>query len=207
VATEEALMISADDVDGLLEDIFEGHKDLAVFVAGGKYYYLADDKGNFCIDVRPEYRSYVESGVMDSSLYDQAVSEFRGGVPVLEVNTFQRYLDNNSVNVYSLEWMVRFFTYGYSAAYLGEFHNHIEAVLSGHAKPRLDECEKMRMRLPRFYVDLDSKVFRHVDWDRFHESYVPSDWDGQASGSFAELIPKEQRYWVVDGMDFWTLYA
>lgn len=41
------------DFDSLLENIFEGRKDLAVFVVGGRCYYLADDKENFCVDVRP----------------------------------------------------------------------------------------------------------------------------------------------------------
>jgi hypothetical protein len=195
------------DFDSLLENIFEGRKDLAVFVVGGRCYYLADDKENFCIDVRPEYREYVERGVMDGDLYDAAISAFRGGVPVLDVNTFQRYLDNNGVEVYSSAWMGDFFKYGHSVAYFAEFYRHIEDVLSGSAEARLDEWDKLRMRLPRFYINLDDRTFQHVDWDRSHESYVPSDWNAKASSEFGELIPSEEKYWIVDGMDFWRLQS
>jgi len=193
--------------DGLLDSIFEGWKDLAVFVVGGRYYYLADDKENFCIDVRPEYRAYVERGVMDAALYESAVSAFRGGVPVLDVSTFQCYLDNNKVEVYSLAWMGDFFKYGHSVVYLAELYRHIEDVLSGRAEARFEDWDKLRMRLPRFYINLDSKILRHIDWDRFHESNVPSDWDAQASSEFGQWIPDEKKYWVVDGMDFWKLQS
>lgn len=200
-------MSSVSDFDSLLESVFEGRKDLALFVVGGKFHYLADDKENFCIDVRPEYKDYVERGVMGSELYEAAVSAFRGGVPVLDVNTFKSYLDNNEVEVYSVSWMSDFFTYGYSRVYLAEFYRHVEDVLSGRAEARLGEWDRLRMRLPRFYINLDDKLFQHVDWDRSHESYVPSDWSAQASSEFGTLIPGRERYWLVDGMDFWKLQA
>jgi len=200
-------MSSVNDFDDLLDDIFEGRRDLAVFIVGGRYYYLADDKENFCIDVRPEYRGYVERGVMDSSLYDAAISAFRGGVPVLNVNTFQSYLDATEVKVRSSAWMSDFFQYGHSVAYFAEFYKHMEDVLSGRAEARLDEWDKLRMRLPRFYINFDDKTLQHVDWDRSHESYVPSDWNAKASSEFGELIPNEEKYWIVDGMDFWRLQS
>jgi len=200
-------MSLVNDFDSLLENIFEGRKDLALFVVGSRCYYLADDKENFCIDVRPEYRGYVERGAMDGELYDAAISAFRGGVPILDVNKFQRYLDNNGVNVCSSEWMGEFFKYGHSAVYFVELYRHIEDVLSGRAEARLDEWGKLRVRLPRFYINLDSKIFQHVDWDRSHESYVPSDWNAKASSEFGGLIPDEDKYWIVDGMDFWSLQS
>ena len=195
------------DLNDVLHDIFEGQKEVAVFVVSGKYYYVVDDKENYCIDVGMEYKAYIDSGDMDAGLYDEAVANFRSGIPVLDVNTFSQYLDAGSVIDFSVEDMRGFFRFGYSPEYLFEIYRHVEAIVSNDAEGRLDELDKLRMRLPKFFIDLDNKVLRHTDWDRVHEDYAPLGWDAKASSDFDKLIPAENKYWVVNDMDFWILYS
>ncbi len=72
----------------LLSDLFDGEKAIAVFVVKGKHYYLIDNKENYCIDVRSEYKNYIDKGLMKESLYDEAISLFRNGIPVLTEDNF-----------------------------------------------------------------------------------------------------------------------
>ncbi|WP_411381641.1 hypothetical protein [Pseudomonas sp. MPB26] len=195
------------DFNDVLHDIFEGRKDVAVFVVGGKYYYVVDDKENYCIDVEIEYKAYLAAGEIDENFYDEAVANFRGGIPVLDINTFSRYLDTASVAKFSVEKMRDFFCFGHSPEQLFNIYRHIEAILSNEAEGRLNELDQLRMRLPKFFIDLDNKVLRHTDWDRAHEDYAPLDWDAKASSDFDELISTENQYWVVNGMNFWILHA
>lgn len=126
---------------------------------------------------------------------------------MLDVNTFSQYLDAGSVIEFSVEDMRGFFHFGYSAEYLFEIYRHVEAIVSNDAEGRLDELDKLRMRLPKFFIDLDNKVLRHTDWDRAHEDYALLGWDAKASSDFDKLIPAENKYWVVNDMDFWILYS
>ncbi|HEN3664352.1 TPA: hypothetical protein U5E42_004189, partial [Yersinia enterocolitica] len=114
----------------LLSDLFDGEKAIAVFVVKGKHYYLIDSKENYCIDVRPEYKNYIDKGLMKESLYDEAISLFRNGIPVLTEDNFQEYVIQNNVVVYSVEDMREFFMLGRVRTHLIDFYDYIERFLS-----------------------------------------------------------------------------
>lgn len=94
---------------------------------------------------------------------------------------------------------------GYSRTHLCDFYNYIERFLSTLTEPVSGEWDKLRMRLPRFYINFDKKIYRHTDWDRGNEKFVPAGWNAQANNDFGLLIPDDQRYWLIDGMSFWKL--
>lgn len=189
----------------LLSDLFDGEKAIAVFVVKGKHYYTVDSKENYCIDVRPEYKSYIDKGLMKESLYNEAISLFRNGIPVLTEENFQEYINKNNVSVYSVEDMRDFFTVGQTEGHLVDFYAYIERFLSVLTDPVSNEWDKWRMRLPKFYINFDKKIYRHTDWDRNHETSAPSDWSAQANSDFGLLIPDNEQYWLIDGMNFWKL--
>ncbi|WP_277964786.1 hypothetical protein [Pseudomonas sp. RIT-To-2] len=124
------------EFSSLQADIFEGRKDISVFLVKGRFYYLADDKENFCIDVRPEYRSYVERGVLQEELYDAALFQFRGGVPVLNCETFEVYVKNNNLALLSVEWMRGFFRHSLPAGYFSQLYRKLRILRTspGYAK-------------------------------------------------------------------------
>jgi len=189
----------------LLSDLFDGEKAIAVFVVKGKHYYLIDNKENYCIDVRPEYKNYIDKGLMKESLYDEAISLFRNGIPVLTEDNFQEYVTQNNVVVYSVEDMRDFFMLGRVGTHLIDFYDYIERFLSVLTDPVSDEWDKWRMRLPKFYINFDKKIYRHTDWDRSHETSAPLDWSAQANSDFGLLIPDKEQYWLINGMNFWKL--
>ncbi len=193
------------DNQKLLNHIFNGEKEIAIFVIDGEHYYISDSKDNFCIDVRAEYKLYIEKGWMKESLYNEAIANFRGGIPILDKSNFRNYITQSNVDIYSRDWMRSFFLLGRSDSYLVEFYSYIENFLSTLTEPVSDEWDKWKMRLPKFYINFDKKIYRHTDWGRNHEKTVPSDWSAQASNDFGLLVPDRYQYWLVSEMNFWKL--
>ncbi|MBN3159521.1 hypothetical protein [Pectobacterium brasiliense] len=198
-------MNSENDYQNLLDAIFNGDKDIAIFFVDGVHYYIIDNKGNYCIDVRFEYKEYIAKGWMKESLYDEAVSSFRNGVPVLSKDTFKDYIARNDVAVYTVDWMRSFFILGRDNERLVSFYDYIERFLSTLTEPVSVEWDSWRMQLPKFYINFDKKIYRHTDWDRSHETSVPSDWIAQANSDFGLLVPDKEQYWLISGMNFWKL--
>lgn len=190
----------------LLDNIYNGEKDIAIFVLDGKHYYVFDSKVNYCIDVRPEYKFYIDEGWMKAELYEQAVNSFRNGIPILSKDNFRSYIVKNNVAVYSIDWMRDFFVSNRDSKILIDFYEYIETFLSFLTEPVSPEWDSWRMRLPRFYINFDKKIYRHTDWDRQHEKSVPSDWNAQANSDFGLLVPDKEQYWLINGMNFWKLY-
>ena len=193
------------DYQNLLDAIFNGDKDIAIFVVDGIHYYVADNKDNYCIDVRPEYKAYIAKGWMKESLYDEAVSSFRNWVPVLSKDSFKDYITKNDVAIYTVDWMRSFFTLGRPDEQLVSFYDYVERFLSTLTDPVSVEWDSWRMRLPKFYINFDKKIYRHTDWDRSHEASVPSNWNAQANSDFGLLVPDKEQYWLINGMNFWKL--
>lgn len=189
----------------LLNEIFNGEKDIAIFVLDGIHYYVIDTKDNYCIDVRPEYQSYIKKGWMEEELYEQAISSFRNGIPVLSKDSFHDYVTKNNVAVYSLEWMKQFFIADKNSNDVMRFYEYIELFLSTLTEPVSSEWDCWRMRLPNFYINFDKKIYRHTDWDRQHETSAPSDWNAQANNDFGLFVPDREQYWLINGMNFWKL--
>lgn len=193
------------DYQNLLNDIFNGDKDIAIFVVNDIHYYVVDNKDNYCIDVRPEYKAYIAKGWMKASLYDEAVSSFRNGVPVLSKDNFNDYITKNDVAIYTVDWMRTFFTLDRDDGLLVSFYDYVERYLSTSTEPVSAEWDGWRMRLPKFYINFDKKIYRHTDWDRSHETSVPSGWSVQANSDFGLLVPDKEQYWIINGMNFWKL--
>ncbi|PAW36136.1 hypothetical protein CIL06_10660 [Pantoea vagans] len=193
------------EYQNLLKEIFNGNKDIAIFVVDGVHYYIIDNKENFCIDVKPEYKAYIAKGWMKESLYDEAVSSFRNGVSVLSKDSFKDYITRNDVAIYTVDWMKSFFISGRNNGQLVSFYDYVERFLSTSTDPVSVEWDSWRMRLPKFYINFDKKIYRHTDWDRSHEASVPSDWNAQANSDFGLLVPDKEQYWLINGMNFWKL--
>lgn len=150
-------MNSENDYQSLLNAIFNGEKDIAIFVLDGVHHYVIDTKDNYCIDVRPEYQSYIKKGWMKEELYEQAVNSFRNGIPVLSKDNFHDYIAKNDIAVYSMEWMRQFFISGRENDNIVSFYDYIERFLSTIVDPVSSEWDRWRMCLPNFYINFNKK--------------------------------------------------
>ncbi|MBB1202854.1 hypothetical protein EGM70_21480 [Enterobacteriaceae bacterium 89] len=193
------------ETERLLDALFNGDMAIAVFVAKGKHYYVFDDKVNFCIDVSSEYKKYIQKGWMKESQYEEAVTTFRKGIPVLTEHNFDEYLVKNNVTVFSTDMMRNFFTFGKTKDELFDFYNYIEEFHSISLGTVSSKWDELRMRLPMFYINFAKKIYRHTDWEINHEELAPADWAAQANDDFGLLVPDREQYWLIDGMNFWKL--
>src|SRR5699024_8041507 len=152
-----------------------------------------------------DYQNYIKQGIMDETLYDEALKQFRGGIPILTEDNFHKYIEINNVAVHSSEWMKDFFISGKTYNQLMELYDYIEKFLSVLNEPVSDEWDQWRIKLPTIYINFNKKIFRHTDWEQFHESLVPKDWEIQGNNNFGLLVPDSEQYWLIDNMNFWKL--
>ncbi|MDI7419686.1 hypothetical protein [Cronobacter turicensis] len=119
----------------IIDAIFNGEKEIAIFVIDGKHHYVIDTKDNYCIDVRMEYKSYITKGWLNEALYDDAVNSFRNGIPLLTKESFSDYINKNNVIIRSVDWMKSFFLFNRRNDELAGFYDYIERFLSNLNEP------------------------------------------------------------------------
>ncbi|MGY1919822.1 hypothetical protein HX780_14675 [Pseudomonas tolaasii] len=202
--------MSSDAKFDLLErELFEGHKSIALFVLKGQHYYIVDDKSNFCIDVRPDYASYVEAGRLKQEDYEKALGLFRGGISVLSAGNFHQYVDSTEAELISYAMMQDFFSKGLTFERVKSFYKDVERFLSCGGEMDSQKWNFLRMKLPSFYINFDRRIYRHTDYGRLHEELAlpRTQWNACCSSDFGLLIPDDDQYWIVDRMNFWKLYS
>lgn len=200
-------MNSKNDYQQLATSIFNGDTDIAIIVSKGEHYFITDNKENFVIDIRPFYDSYLEKGIINISEYNYALTNFRGGASKLDSDNLMLYLSSlDDGNVRSISWMREFFMNGFDHNDFSVFYDYVENYLmASNTEIEREEWQILESRLPKFYLNLDKKLFLHTDWDRTFEDDLPSDWKGMASSRFWALIPDNLQYWLINGMNFWKL--
>lgn len=189
--------------------LFEGQLEIAVIVSKGKHYFVFDDKENFVIDIKPFYDSYLEKGIIDKKNYLYALNKFRGGATSLSNENLDKYfLSLSANNIKTLDWMKCFFQYDVSLKEFSELYIYIENYLMcGVGEIDNKKWYLLENRLPKFYINLDRKLFFHTDWQRDFEKQLPENWIGKASSQFWSLIPDRYQYWIINEMNFWKLYG
>lgn len=198
-------MCLATEVQELHDSLFNGDVDIAIFALDGKHYYIIDNKDNYCIDVRPEYDPYVQNGWMKPEQLDEALNSFRGGIPLLDKSNFFEYMKVADVKFFTKSWMHTFFIHNKTQEDLCSFYSYKENFLSTSNETVRPEWDNWRLRLPKFYINFDKKIYQHTDWERDHENLVPSNWSSQKNNMFGMLVSDGEQYWIVDGMNFWKL--
>lgn len=193
----------------LEKEIFEGYKSIALFVLGGQHYYVIDDKANYCIDVRPDYLSYIESGRLKPEDYEEALGLFRGGISILNGDNFHRYIDSTDAEVKDFAMLQEFFSSGFALGDSEGFYQDMEQFLSYGGEVDWRKWNFLRMKLPSFYINFDRGIYRHTDHGRLHEELAlpKKNWDARFGSDFGLLIPDGLQYWVIDSMNFWKLYG
>lgn len=194
-------MVKNEDVSEIL---FNGEKSIGIFVVGGEYLYVVDDKENFCIDVHPYYQAYLEKGYITKDQYVESLEIFRGGVSILTSDNFKDYIIRTEAQIVGSDWLKNFFLDDLSGEDIVKFYSSVEKFLeTGCERP--DRWYSLRSKLPLFYINLDRQIFYHTDWDRLHEDYLPMGWKGKAGLEFCFLIPDRFQYWLIGGLNFWKL--
>ncbi|MDY6215283.1 hypothetical protein [Actinobacillus porcinus] len=178
----------------LLNEIFEGRMDIAIFILDSKCFFVFDDKENFTIDIRPFYNRYLSNGNITREQYDNALKIYRGGAFELNKCSIKKYFSSMEVKPKNIAEMSEFFSEGYT---------HSDLIKIYHAPINYqDDIDLLKIKLPKFYIDFDTNYFAHTYRDRFFEKEQPENWFSIYSNDFLSFTPLEYKYWVIDDMDF-----
>ncbi|WP_329610977.1 hypothetical protein [Pseudomonas sp. KNUC1026] len=158
-----------------------------------------DEKYNICLDAERDYQSYLKDGEITQEQYEQSCREFRGGVLKLTADNFLQYLTSSSVKILSSDDLRGCLGGGQKI-----FEDIERYFLTGEGLTQklFEQANVVKSRLPGFYINFDRKIFMHMDDYRDHESSAYPDWFAQCA-DFNFLIPTSERYWMVDGDDYW----
>lgn len=186
-----------------VDDLWCGEKSIGFFVHSERFFWVIDYKYNFTLDAGQDFRGYLNKGYITQEQYISACEAFRGGVLKLTADNFLKYLKAEETQVLSRKNINDLFMYRH--AFDGVLHKKIEKYfLSGS---ELDanafrQANVVASRLPMFYVNFDRKIYMHMDRSRMHEELVYPDWFS-GFADFYYLIPDEEKYWILGGVDFW----
>ena len=132
---------------------------------------------------------------------------YRDGIWQLTKDNFEQYLELDSVVILEQDELKELLFHGFSDEETARLYTVIENHLC-YEEPLSEQqddffkANQIASRLPLFYVNFDTEVYMHMDWDRCHEEYAYEGWFAKAK-DFGYLIPDEFSYWKIDGRDYW----
>lgn len=194
-----------------LDEIFQYIKCIAICVYKGDHFYIYDWKENFILNMKLDIDGSLNKGIISKSEYDLelASQHYRNGIWQLTKENFEQYLKSEGLIKLSRGELEELLFYGFHQIEIERLYSVVENQLAYNAGIS-DEGEnsdflkinQISSRLPLFYINFDTKVYLHMNWDRIHEDYAYDDWFAKAL-DFGYLIPDEFCYWKIDGKDFW----
>lgn len=134
---------------------------------------------------------------------------YRNGIWQLTKDNFKNYLRSDSVVVLEKDELKALMLQGFTSDEAVRLYSVVENKLSynepiSNSGQQSDflKINQISSRLPLFYINFDTEVYLHMDWDRCHEDYVYDGWFSKAM-DFGYLIPDELCYWKIEGRDYW----
>lgn len=191
-----------------LDEIFQYIQCISLFILKGNHYFIISDKEYFELDLKPGFDAYLEDGIIDKYQY-QEYKKYRGGIWQLTQDNFKDFLKLEEVLVLEKEDLLSLLFHNFGQEEQKRLYGVVENQLAFNAgisqEGELSDFKKINQiasRLPLFYINFDTNVYLHMNWDRCHEDYAYDDWFSKAM-DFGYLVPDEHCYWKIDGKDFW----
>ena len=193
----------------LLNAIFQYTQCISIFVYKKKIYYLIDYKENFELNAKISFDIYLREGIITKEQYNYDYKNYRNGIWQLTKDNFESYLQSDSVIVLKKDELKELMFQGFTSDEAVRLYSVVENKLS-YNDPISDsgqqsdflKINQISSRLPLFYINFDTEVHLHMDWDRCHEDYVYDGWFSKAM-DFGYLITDEFCYWKIEGRDYW----
>lgn len=192
-----------------LDEIFKNTICIAVFIYNKRLYFILDDRENFELDLKITFDMYLQRNLISKEDYYGAYRKNRNGIWQLKKDNFEQYLETEGLIHLSKAELEELLFYGFEQAEIERLYNLVENNLAHNQctpnfgeSSEFEKINQIASRLPLFYINFDTKVYLHMDWDRSHEDYVYEGWFAKAL-DFGYMIPDSECYWKVNGRDFW----
>lgn len=193
-----------------LDEIFQYIQCIAVFVHNKTHYFIYDAKEHFELDAKIEFDAYLEKGRITKEDYLIGYKNYRNGIWQLKKDNFEKYLELDEAILLSQLDLKTLLFHGFERKETERLYKLVENQLAhdagiasdGSKQSDFGKINQIASRLPLFYINFDTEVYMHMNWDRCHEDYAYEGWFSKAH-DFGYLIPDELCYWKIDGKDFW----
>ena len=172
---------------------------------------MIDYKANFILNMKLDLDLDFKNGNITLEQYQDEMNSYyyRNGIWQLTKDNFENYLQSDSVVVLEKDELKALMLQGFNLDEAARLYSVVENKLS-YDDPISDfgqqsdflKINQISSRLPLFYINFDTEVYLHMDWDRCHEDYVYDSWFSKAM-DFGYLIPDEFCYWKIEGRDYW----
>lgn len=198
-------------MEELAYSLFEYRKSISIFVINKIIYFIVDNRENFILNMKSDLDLDFKNGDISPQQYHDEINScyYRNGIWQLTKDNFPSYLQSDSVVVLKKDELKELMLQGFTRSEAARLYSVVENKLS-YNDPVSDsdqqndflKINQISSRLPLFYVNFDTEVYLHMDWDRCHEDYVYDGWFSKAM-DFGYLIPDEFCYWKIAGRDYW----
>lgn len=194
-----------------LDKIFQYITCIAIVIYENKYYFILSNKENFLLNMKLDLDSDLENQKISIDEYNAELKSnyYRDGLWQLTKENFLTFIKLDDVLILEKDDLLRLLFFSFNKLEQERLYITVENQLAfnfgTYNHSELSDFKKINQissRLPLFYINFDTQVYLHMNWDRNHESYAYDGWFAKKM-DFGYLIPDEYCYWKINGKDFW----
>ncbi len=198
-------------IDELVYSLFKYRKAISIFIINKAISFVIDNRENSILNMQLDLDLDFKNGNITLEQYQDEMNScyYRNGIWQLTKDNFKNYLRSDSVVVLEKDELKALMLQGFTSDEAVRLYSVVENKLSynepiSNSGQQSDflKINQISSRLPLFYINFDTEVYLHMDWDRCHEGYVYDGWFSKAM-DFGYLIPDELCYWKIEGRDYW----
>ena len=198
-------------IDELVYSLFKYRKAISIFIINKAIFFVIDNRENSILNMQLDLDLDFKNGNITLEQYQDEMNScyYRNGIWQLTKDNFKNYLRSDSVVVLEKDelkaLMLQEFTSDEAVRLYSVVENKLsynEPISNSGQQSDFLKINQISSRLPLFYINFDTEVYLHMDWDRCHEDYVYDGWFSKAM-DFGYLIPDELCYWKIEGRDYW----
>ena len=194
----------------LIEELWDNKRSIAYFINKSSSYWVLDFTSHYRLDIEYEAKALLKKGHITSEIFNRGLKTARGGIPQLNGDTFEDYLALEETIILKTTDLNEILCYGFSKQKLESIYTCLERYLSQDGDIDDEffyEVNRIRSRLPRYYINFDRKFYLHTDYDLCPEGAVTYDNWVATEGDFSYRIPDKDTYWILENKNFWkTMY-
>ena len=198
-------------IDELVYSLFKYRKAISIFIINKAIFFVIDNRENSILNMQLDLDLDFKNGNITLEQYQDEMNScyYRNGIWQLTKDNFKNYLRSDSVVVLEKDELKALMLQEFTSDEAVRLYSVVENKLS-YNEPISDsgqqsdflKINQISSRLPLFYINFDTEVYLHMDWDRCHEDYIYDGWFSKAM-DFGYLIPDEFCYWKIEGRDYW----
>ncbi len=199
-------------IEKRLDNMFQFIDLIAFFVHKGEYFYVLDYKYNFLLNMKFDLECELKKGLISKEVFDEKLAgdSYRYGLWQLTEQNVETYLEEmeKESRIVSLPQLKELLTYGFGEKEINRLARLVNQQISDKENLILgnddsNTINRIASRLPFFYINFDTKTYYHLEDSREHEIYAYKDWNATEK-DFEVLIPIEQRFWLINGINLWN---